>query len=260
MRLRVLVETEWFQTFITVVIIVNAITLGLETSETLMAAYGPLLVALDHLALGIFVAEIILKLLVYRTRFFFNGWNIFDFVIVGIALLPGTGALSVLRALRVLRVLRLFSTVPSLRRVVDSLIAAIPGMTSIIAVMTVVFYVCSVIATKLFRGDFAEWFGSLDRSMYTLFQVMTLESWSMGIVRPVMEVHPWAWVFFTPFIVVTSFAVLNLFIAVLVNATQAQEEANMQQRFAILHDQLNTIQQEVQTLTRLLHERSNPPD
>lgn len=227
-RLKALVEAPLFQHFVTAVILVNAVTLGLETSAAAMEAAGPFLMALDRIALSIFVIELALKMLAYRLRFFRDGWNIFDFVIVAIALVPSAGPLSVLRALRILRVLRLLSVVPSLRKVVSSLIGALPGMGSIIAVLFLVFYVGAVLSTKLFGASFPDWFGTIGGSMYTLFQIMTLESWSMGIVRPVLEVYPYAWIFFVPFIVLTSFMVLNLFIAIIVNSMQSlhEEEQN----------------------------------
>jgi len=224
-RLKKAVSSNWFQNFITSVIIVNAITLGLETSDYMMENIGGLLIFIDQLALKIFILEILLKLYVYRFKFFTQGWNIFDFIIVGIALLPSSGALSVLRALRILRVLRLLSIVPKLRSVINALLDAIPGMLSIIGVLLLVFYIASVLSTKLFGAVFPDWFGSIGKSMYSLFQIMTLESWSMGIVRPVLQKFPEAWLFFIPFIIITSFTVLNLFIAILVSATQSQHEA-----------------------------------
>ncbi len=219
------VESTGFTRFITFVIALNAATIGLETSPLAMETAGPLLVALDRTALAIFVIEIGLKLVAYGPRFFRDGWNVFDFFVVAVALIPFSGAFSVLRALRVLRALPLLSVVPKLRMVVDALFAAAPGMGSIVAVLVLVFYVAGVMATKLFGAGFPEWFGSIGASMYTLFQIMTLESWSMGIVRPVMETYPWAWVFFVPFIIVTSFAVLNLFIALIVNSMQLIHDA-----------------------------------
>ncbi|MDO8838038.1 MAG: ion transporter [Parvibaculum sp.] len=223
-RVAALTERPLFQHFVTAVILVNAVTLGLETSASAMAAAGPVLIALDRIALSIFVVELALKLFASRARFFRDGWNIFDFIIVGIALVPAAGPFSVLRALRILRVLRLLSVVPSLRKVIASLIGALPGMGSIIAVLFLVFYVGAVLATKLFGQSFPDWFGTIGGSMYSLFQIMTLESWSMGIVRPVMEIYPYAWIFFVPFIVMTSFMVLNLFIAIIVNSMQALHE------------------------------------
>lgn len=214
-----------FRNFITGVILVNAVTLGLETSPSALSQFGGLLGVIDALCLAIFVFEIVAKLYVCRLAFFRSGWNIFDFVIVAIALVPSAGPLSVLRALRILRVLRLLSVVPEMRRVVNSLLMALPGMSSIAGVMILIFYVSAVLATKLFGASHAEWFGSIGASMYTLFQIMTLESWSMGIVRPVMEVYPWSWLFFVPFILITTFAVVNLVVAVIVNSMQTLHEA-----------------------------------
>ncbi len=202
------------------VILFNAVILGLETSKTAMASFGPLILMLDRICLAIFTAEIVLKLFAHGGRFFRNGWNLFDFVVVGISLIPAAGPLSVLRALRILRVLRVISVAPSLRRVVEGLINALPGMASVFLMMGLLFYIGSVITTKLFADSFPQWFGTLGQSAYSLFQIMTLESWSMGIVRPVMEVYPFAWAFFVPFILVTTFAVVNLLVGLIVNSMQ----------------------------------------
>ena len=239
--LRRFVESTSFQNFVITVIVLNAITLGLETSASAMASAGGLLAVLDRAALAVFVVEIALKLVVYRHNFFRSGWNVFDFLVVAITLLPTGEGLSVLRALRILRALRLVSVVPSMRKVVNALLRAIPGMTSVLTLLLLVFYVGAVMSTKLFGADFPEWFGSIGASFYTLFQVMTLESWSMGIVRPVMEVHPFAWMFFVVFILITTFAVLNLFIAIVVDAMNTTDHAEGEQTRALVkadHDEL----------------------
>ncbi len=229
-RLRRFIESEAVVRFIITVIVLNAIVIGLETWPVAADRFGWLLVLLDRVAIGIFVVEIAIKLIVYRWRFFASGWNVFDFVIVAIALVPATEWMSVLRAMRILRALRLLSMMPQMRRVVQALLGAIPAMGSVILLLTLVFYVAAVMATKLFGAVFPEWFGSIGASLYSLFQIMTLESWSMGIVRPVMESFPYAWVFFVPFILVTSFVVLNLFIAIIVNAMHATEAAEQEAR------------------------------
>jgi voltage-gated sodium channel len=210
------------------VILFNAVILGMETSPTIMEAAGPLIIALDTACLTIFVIEIALKLIALGPRFFRSGWNLFDFVIVGIALVPAAQGLSVLRALRILRVMRVVSAAPRLRRVVEGFVTALPGMGSVFLLMGIIFYIGAVMATKLFAASFPEWFGSIGASLYTLFQIMTLESWSMGIVRPVLEVYPYAWLFFVPFIMVTTFAVVNLLVGLIVNSMQDAhaEESN----------------------------------
>ena len=219
-RLERFLERPGFGQFITGVIVVNAVLLGMETSEILMGRFGPAIVTLDKLCLGIFVIEIGMKMVAQGWRFFRFGWNLFDFFIVGISLVPGAQGLSVLRALRILRVLRVISVAPRLRRVVEGFITALPGMGSVFFLMAIIFYIGAVISTKLFGDAFPEWFGTLGLSAYSLFQIMTLESWSMGIVRPVMEIYPWAWAFFVPFIMITTFAVVNLLVGLIVNSMQ----------------------------------------
>jgi len=201
-------------------IVINAVILGLETVPAAMQSYGSLLIAIDQLILGVFVIEILLRIYAHRLAFFRDPWSLFDFVVVAIALVPASGPLAVLRALRILRVLRLLTLVPSMRRVVGALLGSIPGLSSIALVLLLIYYVFAVIATKLFGEHFPQWFGSIGESLYSLFQIMTLESWSMGIVRPVMEIHPYAWAFFVPFIIASSFTVLNLFIAIIVDSMQ----------------------------------------
>ena len=214
---------------IVAVILFNAAVLGAETSAEVMSAAGGLVIGLDRICLGIFVLELAAKMFAHGGRFFRSGWNLFDFAVVGIALVPAGEGLSVLRALRVLRVLRVISAAPRLRRVVEGFVTALPGMGSVFVLMALIFYIGSVMATKLFglscpgctaeqAALMQEWFGTLGRSAYSLFQIMTLESWSMGIVRPVMEIWPHAWMFFIPFIMVTTFAVVNLLVGLIVNS------------------------------------------
>ncbi|MGR3316202.1 ion transporter [Roseovarius indicus] len=214
------IDRPLVRNFILGVILFNAAILGLETSDMAMARAGGLIILLDSICLAIFVIEIAIKLFARGGGFFRDGWNIFDFVIVAISLVPAAQGLSVLRALRILRLLRVLSVTPSLRRVVEGLMSALPGMASVFLLMGIIFYIGSVMATKLFGDSFPEWFGTLGRSAYSLFQIMTLESWSMGIVRPVMEVYPQAWAFFVPFILVTTFAVVNLVVGLIVNSMQ----------------------------------------
>ncbi len=251
-QLRNIVESRGFTLTVTIVIAINAVTLGLETWPLAMQAAGPLLLTIDRLALWFFTVEIGLKIWLYRGRFFRDAWGVFDFVIVAVAWLPSAGPLSVLRALRIIRALRLLTIVPQMRTVIGALFRALPGMGSVIAVLALVFYVAAVMATKLFAADFPEWFGSVGASMYSLFQIMTLESWSMGIVRPVMEQYPYAWLFFVPFIIVTSFAVLNLFIALIVNSMQSmQTETNENVRAQALaaHDEREALSRQIEALT-----------
>lgn len=240
------IESATVRNAIVAVIIANAAVLGLETSDTVMAGAGAFLKALDKIALAIFVVEILIKLLVYRPRFFRDPWNLFDFAIIAVSLAPTGDGLSVLRALRILRALRLISAVPRMRLVTQALLEAIPSMGSVVALLTLIFYIAAVMATKLFGEDFDAWFGTVGRSAYSLFQIMTLESWSMGIVRPVMEVHPYAWIFFVPFILLVTFAVLNLFIAIVVNSMQ--DAAAEDEKAVEHHRHVDDLAREVKAL------------
>jgi voltage-gated sodium channel len=242
------VENQRIQYAITGLILLNAVTLGLATVPAITIPFGAVLHTIDAIIITCFVVELALRLFSQGWRFFLSGWNIFDFLIIGVTLIPATGNLSVLRTLRVLRVLRLVSVVPTMRKVVNALLMALPGLGSIGALLLLVFYVASVMSTQMFGAHFPEWFGDIGASMYTLFQIMTLESWSMGIVRPVMEIFPLAWIFFVPFILLTSFAVLNLFIAIIVDAMQhmqAEETAHIEED---AHQEREAISRELSAL------------
>jgi len=262
-RVRDWIEKPKIQHGIMTLIVINAIILGLETDASIMASWGKILVAIDHTILAIFVIEILLRLFAHRLSFFRDPWSIFDFIVVGIALIPASGPFAVLRALRVLRVLRLLTLVPSMRRVVGALLASIPGLGSIALVLLLIYYVFAVMATKLFGGNFPQWFGSIGESLYSLFQIMTLESWSMGIVRPVMEVHPNAWIFFVVFILIATFTMLNLFIAIIVNAMHSfTEQENQETQDAVsaardhieadMHLEVAALRAEIAELKQLL--------
>jgi len=257
------VESPLIQNCIMALIVINAIVLGLETVPSVMQDYGVILLATDSVILAVFVVEILLRLFAHRLAFFRDPWSLFDFVVVGIALVPASGPLAVLRALRILRVLRLLTLVPSMRRVVGALMGSIPGLSSIGLVLLLIYYVFAVIATKLFGANFPQWFGSIGESLYSLFQIMTLESWSMGIVRPVMEVHPNAWLFFIVFILIATFTMLNLFIAIIVNAMHSfTEEENRETQAALnqardhieadLHQEMAALRAEITELKQLM--------
>lgn len=219
-HLGVWVESIPVQKMIVAVILVNAVILGMATDHGMMEKYGFWLVLFDKICLAIFIVEISLKLAAFRFQFWRNGWNVFDFIVVAVALIPGSGVWAVLRSLRVLRILRLLTVVPQLRKVVAAFLHSIPGLSGVVAVMSIFFFTAGVLATNLFGPNFPVWFGSLGKSLYSLFQIMTLESWSMGIVRPVMDVYPWAWAFFVPFIIIATFTILNLFIGIIVSTMQ----------------------------------------
>ncbi len=267
-RIRRLVEHQTFQKSIMILIVINAFTLGAETSPTVMGLIGSELLAFDKVVIVVFCVELLLRIYAHGLSFFRGAWNIFDFVVVAITLAPSNDSLAVLRSLRVLRVLRLVSAVPRLRRIVAALLHAVPGVGAIGALLLLVFYVYAVICTKLFGAAFPDWFSSIGDSMYTLFQIMTLESWSMGIVRPVMEVYSWAWLVFVAFIVMSSFTVLNLFIAIIIDSMQTlhetEQHGTVDEVSGVVHDEhrqrameFEELRREMQEIKELLRERKS---
>lgn len=248
---RVFIESARFEKSITALILANAVTLGIETSPTVAARFGDGLYAFDRLVLAVFVVELLLRFFVHRGRFFADPWRVFDFVVVGIAVVPKGSAFAVLRALRVLRVLRLVSLVPSMRRVVGALLKALPGMASIVGLMGLVLYVSGVMATKLFGEISPEFFGSLSASLFTLFQIMTVEGWP-DIARGVMAQSPQSWIFFVVYLLVATFMVLNLFIAVVVNAMQSQVTEDLkvegETHTRLVLDEVRALRREIEAL------------
>ena len=251
-KIKSFVEASPFQNTIIALIIINAIILGMETSQSIMAQYGTLLKAVDAIILKVFIIEIGLRIYAYGLRFFTRPWSLFDLFVVIIALVPTSEAFAVLRALRVLRVLRLLSAVPTMRKVIEGLLSAIPGIASVATIMVLIFYVFAVIGIHLYSATFPEWFGTLGKTMYSLFQIMTLESWSMGIVRPVMEVHPSAWAFFVIYILATTFTMLNLFIAIIVNAMHQDEDDHAKESQAEIKQALQELKAMEARLTAVI--------
>ncbi|MFS2318202.1 ion transporter [Maricaulis sp. D1M11] len=258
-HLTTFIEGTIFRNTIMTLIVINAITLGLETYPYDGAWFHVIMPMVDKVVVTIFVIEILIKIIAYRHRFFYSGWNWFDLIVIAVSILPDAGGFSVLRALRILRAFRLFSVMPQMRNVVEALLNAIPGMGAIIAVLALIFYVSSVMAVKLFGVSNPDIFGTLGESAITLFQVMTLEGWATEVQNPVRAHHPWAWLFFLVFIVLTSFAVLNLFIAIIVDSLQAkhfddeeEREAEAEADRAIIHREIADLKSEIAEMKALL--------
>ena len=257
-NIKSLVESKSFQNFIIVLIILNGISMGLETSKSVMADYGNIIQIFDIFVISVFTIEVALRILVHKLSFFKDPWSLFDFFVVVISLIPSSGSFSVLRVLRVLRLFRLITVVPQMRKIVSALISVIPGMLSIIGLMSLIFYVFAIMATSLYSETFPQWFGSLGESFYTLFQIMTLESWSMGVVRPVMEQHPFAWTFFVPFIFIATFIMINLVVAIIVDAMSIIKEEEIEKIEEVkdsgeeLKIEIKSLQKEIQDLKQLI--------
>lgn len=227
------VEDRRFQKAIIGVILVNAVVLGLLTQNDLSPSSRAFLLWIDHACLVIFCVEIILKLIAWGPRFFRDGWNIFDLIVVAIALIPATGPFGILRTLRVLRLLRLATAIPSMKRVVNGMFAALPGGASVAAVLLVLYYVAAIIADDLFGAtpEVHKYFGDMGRTFFTLFQLMTIEGWN-GIADEVMEFHPYSWIFFVTFIIFTAFTTLNLLFGIIVDAMEEAKEVEAREELA----------------------------
>lgn len=225
-----IVESQWFQVFIMVVIAINAVTIGLETVALPEGVHAGLAV-FDGVCLFIYVVEMVLKLITYRGSFFKDGWNDFDFIIVALCLIPAgilpipVQVVRVFRIVRVFRVFRLVSAFRQMRVIVEAVGKSLPGVFWTAFLLIIIYYVFAVMGTSLFGQAFPEWFGDLGASFYTLFQVMTLESWSMGISRPVMEVFPWAWAYFVPFVVVSAFIIVNVVVGIIVGTIDETQKS-----------------------------------
>ncbi|MEQ8237976.1 MAG: ion transporter [Cyclobacteriaceae bacterium] len=252
------IETNEFQYSIIGLIVINAITIGLETSPTITGAVGSWLTQIDNWILAIFTIEISLKIVAYRHRFFTNAWNLFDFAIVAIALVPAAGPLHILRTLRILRTARLIKNVPKLRLIIESLLKSIPSIGWIAVLLFMIFYIFAVIGTDLYQDLFPEYFGNMGKTFFTLFQIMTLESWSSGIARPMMQELPYSYIFFIPFILLATYTTLNVFIAIVVNtmneinrAEMKQEEERMKE---FMHDEHAEMLVHLRTITKKISE------
>ena len=242
-KIKSLIESKSFVNFITYLIILNGITMGLETSKGFVESFGSFTSLFNTFVISMFTIEIALRIYVNRISFFKDPWSLFDFTIVAISLVPLSAGFEILRVLRVLRLFRLVTVVPQMRKIVSALISVIPGMLSIAALMSLFFYIFAIMATQLYSEKFPQWFGTLGESFYTLFQIMTLESWSMGIVRPIMEVYPLAWVFFVPFIFVVTFVMINLIVAIVVDAMaiiNKEEEEHIVEEVHIAENHTNS--------------------
>jgi voltage-gated sodium channel len=248
------IESKSVQNFIIGLIILNSITIGFETSDKVMSSMGDMLFLIDKIILAIFVLEITLKLYAYGFSFFRSGWNVFDFSIVASALLPASGSLAILRALRIFRSLRLIKNVPRLRFIVESLFDSLPSLVWIFVLLALVFYVFAVVGTKLFGSAFPEWFGTLGASMFSLFQIMTLEGWA-DISREIMKEFPLANIYFISFILLASYTTLNIFIAIVVNTMSEVQQKTSDENVNKIEDLIRDEKEELRKDIRQLKEQ-----
>lgn len=225
-RMKSVVEGAPFNAAVMVLVVLNALLLGVETLRPVHLAYGEAIILADRAIVYAFCVEIALRLYAHRLEFFKGGWNVFDFAIVLVSLFASASGLAAVRAFRVLRILRLVTAIPRMRVVVSALFASIPGIASVGVVILIILYTFSVIAAKLYGGAHPELFGDVVRAAFTLFKVMTLEGWP-DIADQVIETHPGAWAFFVIFLLVATFTMLNLFVAVVVSVVEEDADFNL---------------------------------
>jgi voltage-gated sodium channel len=218
-----LVDRRAFMITVATVILLNAVTLGLQTYDRIDDRYGEQLRALDDLFLAIFVVELAIRMIAYGTkpyRFFMNGWNLFDFIVVGAAFVPAFGAnATLLRVVRVLRVARIVSVLPDLRIVLRGVVRSIAPIGAVGFLLLVTFYIYAMVGWLLFGDENPEEWGNVGYGMLTLFEVLTLEDW-VDVMDRGMAIHPWSWIYFVSFVLVTAFIILNIVIAVVITSVE----------------------------------------
>ena len=257
---RDVVHHPWFERFIIAVIVLNAVLLGLETSAEWLEQYGDYLVWGNRIVVAIFILEAAMKIYAVAPRFrlyFGSGWNLFDFSIVVLSLIPASGQFAtVARLLRLLRVMRLISTIPELRLIVSTLVRSIPSMANVLLLMGIIFYIYAVAGYHLFHEHDPTHWRTLGLSLLTLFRIVTLEDWT-DVMYTAMEMHPLAWMYFVSFVIVGTFVVINLFIAVVLNNLDEAKLEKLEQlevppsREEIIRE-LRRTQQSLEKLTKQL--------
>ena len=270
-KLKKFVDGKVFQGVILGVILLNALVLGLQTSKTVNAAAGDILSVIDTACLCIFIVEMGLKMIAYKFfGYFKNGWNWFDFIIILTSVLSGVAVFSSFRILRVFRVfrslkgLRGFKMVSSLKPmqvIIGAIGKSLPGISWTALLLIVIYYIYSIIGVTCFGEAFEDWFGTIPAAMYTLFQVMTLESWSMGISRPVMEVFEPAWIYFVSFVLISSFVMMNVVVGIVVNAISEVAEMNRKDEAeevgtANIKEEIDAVKEHLAKLEELLDKQT----
>ena len=265
--LKKIVDGKVFQGIILFVILFNCVIMGLETIKGLSPDAVSAFAVINTVCLWIFILEIIVKFLAYGLDYFKDPWNWFDMFIVGISLVSGLPFMAAFRAMRVLRVLKslkalrgtkLIGAVRHLQVIIAAIFKSIPSILWTGILLILIYYIFALIGVNLFGEAFPDWFGNIGKSMYTLFQVMTLESWSMGISRPVMEVFPYAWAYFVPFVLISSFIVMNVVVGIVVNAISevtaenTKEEAEEKVSETELIGEIHSLKEQLDRLEKQL--------
>jgi voltage-gated sodium channel len=225
--LRRIVGSQLFDTLIIAVILANAVVLGLQTYPDLVARRGDTLDLLNEVFLGIFVVELLLRIGSYGRRpqgFFRNGWNVFDFVVIAAAFLPGVrDSSTLLRLARLLRVVRIVRLLPDLRVLLQGVVRSLPPLFSMTLLVTLLLFVYGMIGWLLFGDALPGDWGNIGVAMLTLFVMLTLENFP-AYMDAGMSVHPWAWIYFVTFVLIAAFMVLNVLIGIVLNSMEEARE------------------------------------
>ena len=262
-KLRVFIEHKAVNNFILAVIVWNAVALGLLTYPNITGHFGSFLQESCFACVVIFTVELLIKLFVYGKFFFRDGWNNFDFILIVMSWIPTGGVFSSFRAFRILRTLRLVTRMQKLRIIVQAIIESIPNVGWACLLLLLIFYIFSIMGTTLFGEAYGEYFGTIGKSMFTLFQIMTLEGW-VDIARNIMESMYFAWVYFLSFILVSSFIVMNVIVGVIVNAigeisakSKLMHERNNRKNMSDVERELNKLKRQLAKVEKLLDTDQN---
>lgn len=264
---RIIVKTtRRFYTFCNMLIVLNALAFGLLTDASVAERIGPKLESFCDMSILIFIVELMIRLSIEKKSFFTGRnryWNWFDTIIVVLSSAAQLGTFSSFRVFRIFRVfrqlniLRVVRSADKLKLIVEAIFNAIPGMLWTTILFVIIMYTYALLGSTFFGADFPDWFGNVWRSMYSLFQIMTLESWSMGIARPVMDVFPAAWVYFVTYVLIASYVILNIVVALVVSSLQevtAKNEAKKSQKLTkdALRDEIEKLRNQIEVVNEML--------
>lgn len=264
---RIIVKTtRRFYTFCNMLIVLNALAFGLLTDASVAERIGPELESFCDMSILIFIVELMIRLSIEKKSFFTGRnryWNWFDTIIVVLSSAAQLGTFSSFRVFRIFRVfrqlniLRVVRSADKLKLIVEAIFNAIPGMLWTTILFVIIMYTYALLGSTFFGADFPDWFGNVWRSMYSLFQIMTLESWSMGIARPVMDVFPAAWIYFVTYVLIASYVILNIVVALVVSSLQevtAKNEAKKSQKLSkdALRDEIDKLRSQIEVVNEML--------
>jgi len=258
-KIKYIRDSRWFSNLTTSIIIFYAMVLGFDTLEEASRPYGNILYVFDTFVTIYFVIELAIKMSAEDKflDFFKSGWNVFDFIIVFITLIPleNSSFAAIARLMRVFRILRLFTARPELKSIIDMLVKAIPSIIDIVILMFIIFYIYAIIGSFIFSNLPSGLWNNFLTSMLTLFRILTFEDWT-DVMYEAMEVYPWAWVYFVSFIIIAAFVFFNLFVAVIIGEMQKMQDEGRKEELHNEHEKITLLLKEVKELKELIKNRN----